>query len=44
MGGRKWLGDRKRCGLKKETAGSEDMFQKVEEKYQKTVNAIKGLE
>lgn len=28
----------------KETAGSEDMFQKVEEKYQKTVNAIKGLE
>ena len=24
--------------------GSEDMFQKVEEKYQKTVNAIKGLE
>ena len=26
----------------KETAGSEDMFQKVEEKYQKTVNAIKG--
>ena len=27
-----------------ETAGSEDMFQKVEEKYQKTVNAIKGLE
>ena len=29
---------------RKETAGSEDMFQKVEEKYQKTVNAIKGLE
>ena len=28
----------------KETAGSEDVFQKVEEKYQKTVNAIKGLE
>ena len=28
----------------KETAGSEDMVQKVEEKYQKTVNAIKGLE
>ena len=28
----------------KETAGSEDRFQKVEEKYQKTVNAIKGLE
>ena len=28
----------------KETAGSEDMLQKVEEKYQKTVNAIKGLE
>ena len=28
----------------KETAGSEDTFQKVEEKYQKTVNAIKGLE
>ncbi|UVV53327.1 hypothetical protein NXY15_00445 [Bacteroides thetaiotaomicron] len=22
MGGRKWLGDRKRCGLKKETAGT----------------------
>ena len=28
----------------KETVGCEDMFQKVEEKYQKTVNAIKGLE
>ena len=28
----------------KETGGSEDMFQKGEEKYQKTVNAIKGLE
>lgn len=28
----------------RETAGSEEMFKKVEEKYQKTVNAIKGLE
>ena len=28
----------------RETAGSEDLFKKVEEKYQKTVNAIKGLE
>lgn len=28
----------------RETDGSEDMFKKVEEKYQKTVNAIKGLE
>ena len=28
----------------RETAESEDLFEKVEEKYQKTVNAIKGLE
>ena len=28
----------------RETAGSEKLFQKVEEKYQKTVSAIKGLE
>lgn len=28
----------------RETAGSEELFQKVSEKYQKTVDAIKGLE
>ena len=28
----------------KETAGSEELFQKVSEKYQKTVMAIQGLE
>ena len=28
----------------RETAGSEEFFKKVEEKYQKTVEAIKGLE
>lgn len=28
----------------KETVGSEDLFKKVDEKYQKTVEAIKGLE
>ncbi len=28
----------------REAAGSEELFQKVEEKYKKTVNAIKGVE